>query len=59
MRVKLRIAWNYWCKALGSKAYEEDNKADVVAIIRTFWIILHILTCLAILTHNSKNLGLW
>ena len=27
--------WRYWCKAIGSKAFNEDDKADIVAIIRT------------------------
>ena len=27
MRYKI---WKYWCKALGSKAFDEDDKADNV-----------------------------
>ena len=55
----MRTAWEYWCKAIGSKAYNDDKKADVVALIRTGWVILHILTCLAIILHNTKNMGWW
>jgi hypothetical protein len=51
--------WDYWCKALGSKAYDDNNKADVVAIIRTFWAALNIITCLIIIANNSKSLGIW
>jgi len=49
--------WEYWCKAIGSKAYEDDNKADRVAIIRTGWVVLHILTCLAIILNAIANHG--
>lgn len=41
--------WEYWCKAIGSKAYENNDRADRVAIIRTFWVVLHIFTCFAII----------
>jgi hypothetical protein len=43
--------WGYWCKAIGSKAYEEDTRADRVAIVRTFWVCLHIITCFAIIAN--------
>lgn len=51
--------WDYWCKALGTKAYNEDNKADIVALIRTGWVVLHIITCFFIIINNGHNLGLW
>lgn len=50
--------WEIWCKALGTKAFEEDDKADKVAIIRTIWVILNIATCLFIIAGNVKNLWL-
>lgn len=43
--------WEYWCKALGTKAYEEDHKADRVALIRTAWILLNSITCCAIIAN--------
>lgn len=49
--------WEYWCKAMGQKAYDDANKADRVAIIRTAWVILHILTCLAIILNAVANHG--
>jgi hypothetical protein len=49
--------WEYWCKAMGQKAYDDNNKADRVAIIRTAWVILHILTCLAIILNAVANHG--
>lgn len=51
--------WEYWCKAIGTKAYNDNKKADRVAIIRTVWIVLHIATCLFIIAGNGKTLGLW
>jgi len=47
--------WEYWCKAIGSKAYEEDDKADRVAIIRSIWVVLHILTCFAIIANALRH----
>jgi hypothetical protein len=49
--------WEYWCKSIGVKAYEDNNKADRVAIIRTGWVVLHILTCLAIILNAIANHG--
>jgi hypothetical protein len=51
--------WEYWCKAIGRKAYQEKKKADRVAIIRTIWILLNIVTCLAIIAGNGRLFGLW
>lgn len=51
--------WEYWCKAIGSKAYDDDRKADRVAVIRTFWVLLHIVTCCAIIAGNGRTLGFW
>ena len=51
--------WEYWCKAIGTKAYEDNKKADRVAIIRTVWVLLHIVTCLFIIIGNGRNLGFW
>jgi hypothetical protein len=51
--------WKYWCKAIGTKAYDDDKKADRVAIIRTLWVLLHVVTCLFIIIGNGRNLGIW
>lgn len=50
--------WEYWCKAIGEKAYQDDKKADRVAIIRTAWIALHVVTCYAIIANAFANHGL-
>ncbi len=54
--------WEYWCKAIGAKAYDDNKHADRVAIIRTFWVLLHVLTCFfiilnAIASHGWSLLG--
>lgn len=57
------VMWEYWCKAIGQKAYDDDDKADTVAIIRSVWVFLHIATCLAIIlnaiaSHGWRLIGL-
>jgi len=54
-----RRIWEYWCKAIGQKAYTNKKDADRVAVLRTLWVILHIVTCLAIITGNGRVLGIW
>jgi len=49
--------WELWCKAIGQKAYNDDRKADRVAIIRSVWVILHVVTCLAIILNAIANHG--
>ena len=51
--------WEYWCKAIGTKAYNDNKKADRVAILRTVWIVLHVATCFAIIAGNGRTLGFW
>ena len=51
--------WKYWCKAIGSKAYIDNDKSDRVALIRTFWVLIHIITCLFIIIGNGRVLGWW
>ena len=49
--------WEIWCKSIGTKAYNDKAKADQVAIVRTLWVLLHIATCLAIITNAIANHG--
>ena len=51
--------WRIWAKSLCEKVGETDRQANAVAVIRTFWWLVHILTCFAIIIHNTKNLGWW
>ena len=47
--------WDIWCKAIGSKAYRDNKKSDKVAIIRTIWVILHVVTCIAIMLNTLRS----
>ena len=51
--------WRIWAKSLGEKVGETDKQADAVAIIRTFWWVIHIVTCFFIIAHNGMNMGMW
>jgi len=43
--------WKIWCKALGNKAFSDNRNADKVAYIRTFWVLLNVVTCIAIIAN--------
>jgi len=47
--------WEYWCKAIGTKAYDDKRQADKVAVLRTIWIVLHICTCGAIIMNTWRQ----
>ena len=51
--------WDIWCKTIGSKAYDDKRKSDIVAILRTGWVVIHIIACMFIIIHNGNNLGYW
>jgi len=55
----MKWCWEIWCKALGSKAFEDDARSDYVAMIRTFWVSMHVITCFFIIASAGRNLGLW
>jgi hypothetical protein len=59
IRKKLNKWWRIWAQSLGEKVGESDKQADFVAMIRTFWWTVHIVTCFFIIAGNSKMLGLW
>jgi len=55
--------WTYWAKALGAKEFDENGKADKVAIIRTGIILFEILVGVVIIlnavaSHGWKLIGL-
>jgi len=55
----VRKFWRIWAKSLGEKVGETDKQADAVAMVRTFWWVVHIITCFVIIIHNGRNLGWW
>jgi len=45
---------------MGSHAYDNDKKDDHIHLtIRSMWVVLHIVTCLMIITGNGRALGWW
>tara|TARA_A100001035_G_scaffold30876_1_gene20771 strand:+ start:8254 stop:8427 length:174 start_codon:yes stop_codon:yes gene_type:complete len=55
----VKRAWRLWARHLGEKVCENDNEADIVAAIRTFWWLLHVAACFMIIIHNGAKLGWW
>lgn len=42
--------WTLWSKALGEKAFEDDNESDKVALIRTAIILFYFTTNIFIIS---------
>lgn len=45
----MKKIWSTWCKTMGSKISEDDFESDVAAFIRTFWWLIHVITCFFII----------
>lgn len=50
--------WTAWAKALGSKAFDDDKKADKVAIIRTVLVLFEVVVGIVIILNAFANHGL-
>lgn len=59
-----------WARTVGMPVgLNDDDKPEFLPItmsevykalaFRTFWIVLHILTCVMIITGNGRTLGFW
>ena len=59
-----------WARTVGMPIGETDNdKPEFLPIsqrdvkkalaFRTFWIVLHVVTCLMIIAGNAKTIGFW
>ena len=55
LKHNLTICWRIWAKSLGEKVGETDGQANAVAAIRTFWWVVHILTCFAIIIFSKAK----
>jgi len=56
----INTIWRYWCKAMGSRAYDNEKQDDHIHLtIRTLWSLLHIATCMMIITGNGRTMGWW
>lgn len=43
--------WYIWCKAIGCNPSDGTTETDIIACCRTFWVLLHVATCLIIITN--------
>lgn len=50
--------WSIWAKALGSKAFDDNDKADKVAIVRTIIVVFELVVGLFIILNAIQNHGL-
>ena len=53
----LRNVWSIWCKTIGSKITNDNRQNDIAAIIRTIWVITHMVACFFIIIHNGIKIG--
>lgn len=60
----------WWARTVGMPiGVTDDDKPEFLPItqkdvrralaLRTFWIVLHVVTCCAIIAGNSRTLGVW
>ena len=52
----MRRVWEIWAKSLGSKV-GDDKEADIIAMFRTFWVVIHVVACFMIIIHNGIKIG--
>jgi hypothetical protein len=50
--------WTIWAKALGSKAFDDNEKADKVAVIRTLLVAFEVVVGVFIILNAIANHGL-
>ena len=59
-----------WARTVGMPiGLTDDDKPELLPItqrsvmkalaFRTFWIVLHVVTCFSIIAGNGRNLGFW
>ena len=60
----------FWARTVGMPVGDTDTdrpkmppitQAEVLRalLLRTFWIVLHVITCIMIILGNAKTLGWW
>jgi len=56
----MRNWFKVWLYALGSFSDKKTRPYDKqVALVRTFWVVLHIATCSMIIIGNGRILNWW
>lgn len=51
----MRTLWRIWIKTMGHKISDNNIEADIAAIIRTFWWLVHIITCGFIIANTIRH----
>jgi hypothetical protein len=49
--------WTIWAKALGAKAYDNKDKADKVALVRSTLVFFEIIVGIFIILNAIQNHG--
>jgi hypothetical protein len=49
--------WTFWAKALGAKAFDDNKRADKVALIRTALILFEVIVGIFIILNAIANHG--
>ncbi len=47
--------WKIWCRTIGSKISDDDKEADKAAMMRTFWVVIHLVTCFHIIANTWRH----
>jgi len=56
----MKNLYRIWLYSLGSYSDEKTEPYDIyMLLIRSAWILLHIITCLFIIIGNGRILGFW
>ena len=56
----MRTILKTWMYALGSYSDDKTKNYDIrILVVRTLWVVLHIVTCLFIIIGNGRLLELW
>ena len=56
----MRTILKVWMYALGSFSDANTEPYNYrILLVRTLWVLLHIITCLFIIIGNGRILGLW
>lgn len=54
----MKKAWSIWARTIGSKI-GDDYESDIAAVIRTIWVVTHMVACFFIIIHNGSKMGWW
>ena len=53
--MNIKKMWRIWAKSMGPKATEHDGEADIVAVIRTIFWIVNLITCFFIIANAIRH----